>query len=563
MKKMKAVIVKSILMQMVCVFIISLPAYSVTRGKKLIESSMHIVTAQQLRRNLKEMEKSPFDGLVVAMPVFGAPTGTPNMPLSRAFENRKWEKAWFKTSIEDLKVCRSDKLTDIFLTLNSNPGSVDWFDDAGWKQIIDHFRIAAWVAKQSGAKGLMWDPEPYDKPLYAFGYTAQANSRKHTFAEYCVKARERGRECMKAMAAEYPDMTIFGYYLESSILGLNPWHKYSAAEAVDPKLNLVKDGWFSLYPAFIDGWFDALPPKMKLVDGDEHGYWYPDETGFLRSVGRIKTDGQLLVSPENRSKYRSQVQVGFGLYIDNLLPGSRWAPEGNPTTPATLEKRLGFALNAADEYVWIWNEGGTFWPRTKEPVQIIGAQGVVGKTETVEIKNWEEKMPGITQALINGKDPQAAETRRLEAELTSKITNGKAEEISKKGDFSNGIAGAEGNILLSGTVNGSVDKKYPVKAGERYIITAKSKTVGEGLASINVSFEGATSSSIGLWKGLRLDQERYFYQPKDNPHWMSVIMEVTIDPEVVSMKVSPTAVCQRDSMDKIWFDDIHIYLLKE
>lgn len=560
---MKAVIVKSILMQMVCVFIISLPAYSVTRGKKLIESSMHIVTAQQLRRNLKEMEKSPFDGLVVAMPVFGAPTGTPNMPLSRAFENRKWEKAWFKTSIEDLKVCRSDKLTDIFLTLNSNPGSVDWFDDAGWKQIIDHFRIAAWVAKQSGAKGLMWDPEPYDKPLYAFGYTAQANSRKHTFAEYCVKARERGRECMKAMAAEYPDMTIFGYYLESSILGLNPWHKYSAAEAVDPKLNLVKDGWFSLYPAFIDGWFDALPPKMKLVDGDEHGYWYPDETGFLRSVGRIKTDGQLLVSPENRSKYRSQVQVGFGLYIDNLLPGSRWAPEGNPTTPATLEKRLGFALNAADEYVWIWNEGGTFWPRTKEPVQIIGAQGVVGKTETVEIKNWEEKMPGITQALINGKDPQAAETRRLEAELTSKITNGKAEEISKKGDFSNGIAGAEGNILLSGTVNGSVDKKYPVKAGERYIITAKSKTVGEGLASINVSFEGATSSSIGLWKGLRLDQERYFYQPKDNPHWMSVIMEVTIDPEVVSMKVSPTAICQRDSMDKIWFDDIHIYLLKE
>jgi len=560
---MKAVLVKSIVIQMVCVFIISLPVYSVTLGKKLIESSMHIVTAQQLRRDLKEMEKSPFDGLVVAMPVFEAPAGTPDMPLSRAFENRKWEKAWFKKSIEDLKACRSEKLTDIFLTFNSNPGSVDWFDDAGWKQIVDHFRIAAWVAKQSGAKGLMWDPEPYDRPLCAFAYNAQPDFRKHTFAEYCAKARERGRECMKAMAAEYPDMTIFGYYLESCVLGLNPWHKYSAAEAADPKLNLVKDGWFSLHPAFLDGWFDALPPKMKLVDGDEHGYWYPDETGFLRSVGRIKTDGQLLVSPENRSKYRNQVQVGFGLYIDNLLPGSRWEPEGNPTTPETLEKRLGFALNAADEYVWIWNEGGTFWPKSSEPLQIIGSQGDVGKTESVEIKSWEEKMPGITQALINGKDPESAEKRRLEAELAAKLVNGKAEEISKKDDYTNVPVSEEGSIFLSGTVSGSIDIKYPVKANERYIIIAKSKTVGEGLASINVSFEGVASSSIGLWKGLRIDQERYFYQPKDNPHWMSVIMEVTIDPSVVSMKVSPTAVCQRDSRDKIWFDDIHIYLIKE
>ena len=530
---MKTVILKSVLIQMVCIFIIALPAFAVTRGKKIIESSMHIVTAQQLRRDLKEMEKSPFDGLVVAMPVFDTPTGTPNMPLSRAFENMKWEKAWFKKSIEDLKACRSDKLTDIFLTLNSNPGNVDWFDDGGWKQIIDHFRIAAWAAKQSGVKGLMWDPEPYNRPSCAFGYAAQSDYKKHTFAEYYAKARERGRECMKAMAAEYPDMTIFGYYIESCILGLNPWHKYSAAEAVDPKLNLVKDGWFSLHPAFIDGWFDALPPKMKLVDGDEHGYWYPDETGFLRAVGRIKTDGQLLVSPENRAKYRNQVQVGFGLYIDNLLPGSRWEPEGNPTTPATLEKRIGIALNAADEYVWIWNE------------------------------NWEEIMPGITQAIINGKDPQAAETRRLEAELTSKIANGKAEEISKDGDFSNGVTGAEGDILLSGTVNGSVDKIYPVKPGERYIIIAKSKTIGEGLASINVNFAGESKSSIGLWKGLQLDQERYFYQPKDNPHWMSIIMEVTIDPIAVSMTVSPTAVSQRDSRDKIWFDEVHVYLVKE
>ena len=172
-------------------------------------------------------------------------------------------------------------------------------------------------------------------------------------------------------------------------------------------------------------------------------------------------------------------------------------------------------------------------------------------------------MPGITQALINGKDPETAETRRLEAELAAKILNGKAEEISKKNDFTNVSVSEEGSIFLSGTVYGSIDKKYPVKASERYIIIAKSKTVGEGLASINVSFEGPTNSSIGLWKGLRINQERYFYQPKDNPHWMSVIMEVTIDPEVVSMKVSPTAVCQRDSMDKIWFDDIHIYLLKE
>ena len=68
-------------------------------------------------------------------------------------------------------------VTDNFLIFNANPGNVDWFDDAGWKNIVDHWRIAAWIVRQSGFKGICFDPEPYAAPHAQFQYSAQAGAR--------------------------------------------------------------------------------------------------------------------------------------------------------------------------------------------------------------------------------------------------------------------------------------------------------------------------------------------------------------------------------------------------
>ena len=82
-----------------------------------------------------------------------------------------------------------------------------------------------------------------------------------------------------------------------------------------------------LLPAFIDGMLDALPPGMILVNGCENGYCMDSAEAYLQAAREMRSwhcAGVRLVSPQNRAKYRQQVQAGFGFYLDMYLN-----PEGN------------------------------------------------------------------------------------------------------------------------------------------------------------------------------------------------------------------------------------------
>jgi hypothetical protein len=107
------------------------------------------------------MEKRPFDGVIFEL-TGRTKEGKP-CAVRPAFSREKWEQEWFQTSVDQLRAGKFTRLTDNFITIGANPGSVDWFDDEGWQQIVEHWRIAAWAAKQSGCKGLLFDPEGYTR----------------------------------------------------------------------------------------------------------------------------------------------------------------------------------------------------------------------------------------------------------------------------------------------------------------------------------------------------------------------------------------------------------------
>src|SRR5690606_26472752 len=102
---------------------------------------------------------------------------------------------------------------------------LDWYDDAGWQQVLEHFRIAAWIAREGGLKGLMFDPE-IGGAQPAFSYLRQAGREKYSFIDYSAKARERGRQVMEVLKEEYPDMILFTLFLNSGTamggLGADP-----------------------------------------------------------------------------------------------------------------------------------------------------------------------------------------------------------------------------------------------------------------------------------------------------------------------------------------------------
>ena len=272
--------------------------------KKLIATGWDNANTERLRANLAEMEKRPFDGVVLA--VEGRIDEKKRCHMGWTFTAEKWQRAWFEPAVADLKACRFTRFTDNFAQVGANPGSVDWFDDAGWAEIIDHWRIAAWVARQGRLKGLLFDPEPYAPPHAQFIYAAQPQHDKHTFDDYVRQARKRGGEVMQAIGHEYPDITLFSYFLNVVVA--------RAADHADPNRALATMH-YGLLPAFLDGWLDAAGPGVKLVDDRAKNYFpMPLDTSDQDDVfvGRIRQD---ISQPDGR---------GIDLFIsgDQLRKGA-------------------------------------------------------------------------------------------------------------------------------------------------------------------------------------------------------------------------------------------------
>ena len=114
--------------------------------KKLIATGWDHPDSPRLLANLAEMEKRPFDGVVIE--VTGQTAEGKPCPLCSAFSNQKWQREWFQTSVAQFRNCKFTRFTDNFITIGANPGNIDWFDDEGWQRIVEHWRIAAWIAKQ-------------------------------------------------------------------------------------------------------------------------------------------------------------------------------------------------------------------------------------------------------------------------------------------------------------------------------------------------------------------------------------------------------------------------------
>lgn len=545
--------------------------------KKIIAIGWDNPTARQFARDWKQMETQPFDGCVVMPEAFGPdnkPLAQHALRFRRAFATDRWERRWFRPVIADLRTVRSARLTDNFVEFLANPGDVDWFDDAGWREVVDHFRIAAWVARQGGCKGILFDAERYTQPFSAFSqfmYASQKGRNQHTFVAYQAKARQRGREVMRAMAAEYPNITVLTLFLNSYAL--------DAAGRPDPQRALERDA-YGLLPAFLDGCLDVAPPTVTLVDGNENAYYYNSDAEFLRAAVDIKgAPGQRLVSPQNRAKYRAQVQAGMGLYLDryNAAPGTKYYFDPGPgaTHVGRFQEHLGSALRATDEYVWLWGERGRWWP---EP-------GALAAWENKEVfRPWPNAFPGVDTALAFACDPfNAARTQIAEREKSGAPNLARNPDFSLKEspaleggspdwqaggpvagwnswqDEENGSRGtfawdqAAGAAKLANVRNGCFIQTYKVRPGQRFVVAVRYRRAG--------------SSAGEAWASIR-------WKTMDNK-WTTTALDVAltdgngrelagaaiVPPDAAEMVLLLGARDQASPADAAWFDDVRVFAL--
>jgi hypothetical protein len=165
--------------------------------------------------------------------------------------------------------------------------------------------------------------------------------------------RRRGREVFGGIFEEYPNITLFMYWLLSDA-------PYRHIETNLPGLMRERE---DLWPAFVNGMLDVLPPSATVVDGEEDAYKFEaSRRDFHALYTRIFNWDLPLVEPENRAKYRAQVSPSVGMYIDMYVPGGKSNWKFDSTTEGSMlhlfEKNLRQATSSVQKYVWFWSERG-------------------------------------------------------------------------------------------------------------------------------------------------------------------------------------------------------------
>jgi len=325
--------------------------------KKLVEFGWDIPDTTFLRAHLAEMERTPFDGCVFQ--VNGVAPGGEKRSLSwQAWGQRSFGEAELAPALADLRALRPQRFRDNFLRLNVTPGNVDWFDD--FTPVLTNARWAARLARAGSARGILLDVEQYETRL--FDYPRQRDASTRSFEAYAAQAHRSGRELMRAFEAEQPGLRVFLTF------------SYSV-----PNLLMRRDGrtlpeaGYGLLAPFVDGLVEGAR-RGRIVDGYELSYGFREPERFAGAYQEMRSSVLPLVG--DPARYRGVTSFGFGIWLDYDWRANGWSvesPERNYFTPDGFERAVAAALEASDDYVWIYSETPRWWSETGGRVSLPDA----------------------------------------------------------------------------------------------------------------------------------------------------------------------------------------------
>ena len=347
---------------------------------------------KRLLEVVDRFDRTPLDGVGIKLSADVVIDGVRTNFYYRRFMH---EPAWPKEAFADQvplfrELTRHKSMRHCFVNSFAAPRKrIPWTDDAEWARLAKSMRTVAWVARQGGLKGLTVDPEDYHK---VHQFIRRADDLPYD--ELCQVVRRRGRELFKPVFEEYPDATLHFFWFMSHV------GYYIRRDGADPARMVRADE--SLWPSFLNGILDVLPPAAMINDGDEESYRNTAAGNSYRN-GAYLFDNvySRLVAPENIEKYRRQVRYSPAIYMDMYInkEGASWykgPTEGSRVE--TLRRDLAQASGVCGGYVWFWGEKHPWVSRGKswrKPDHRIGDS------------TWADALPGLFRAMEWVKDPIA------------------------------------------------------------------------------------------------------------------------------------------------------------
>lgn len=341
MSRSAAWLAQSLLSLCALCFYPAVPASAQRRAeKKLIEMRGTAPDPAFMRRHARTMDAVGFDGVV-----FDAVSPAHGKFAYFGFTwwgTHRFEYADFSQNIEDLRACGFKHLTENFLKLTTSPGDVAWHDEKAFSTILHNAKVAAKIAREGGAKGFMFDVEQYNTKLFRF--EAKRLGTDKTFEQYEAVVRQRGRELIRAINSEYPDITIMMTY----------GYEITGTPATEH---------YGLLKSFLDGFIEAADERTVLVHAYERAYAFRSQKEYSAAYALIHEDlARVSGVPE---LYKKRVQAGFGIWLDMGRGRYGWHPRDfarNYFTPDEFAYTLSAALRTTDRYVWIYSEAPLWWP---------------------------------------------------------------------------------------------------------------------------------------------------------------------------------------------------------
>lgn len=340
---------------------------------KIINVGSHFPSLEKLKADIDRYEnEAPFDGATFLL---GGSSDVFNPQVfTEAQKNEMRREAKIYQSIPFKKWKYN------FLSVLIDQHVPQWFDDTYWENVTKNWFMAARIARKLKFVGISFDPEGYGvypvnshwkSEWWLKGGKGREPDTKHTEKQYLDEARRRGRQIGEAVFKEYPEMVLWSYYFWSF--------------GVD------------MMGAFCNGLMDALPPKARMIDGDEWtGYCAKNAAAYER-MQRRSEEGCGYLDKKYRSKQRAQGGFSPPFYVDAYA-----FPDSNdclrPTILTVKSRTRYFAENlkeakqkATGGFIWIYGEKHTWWPPTPSELK-NGAQ---------PIPSWESDLPGIGKVLFS------------------------------------------------------------------------------------------------------------------------------------------------------------------
>ena len=474
----------------------------VAKPTRVISAGWNQPSLAQVARDGQVIDKLPIDGSVISIRTASQPTDL----LSVAHSSQAWDAAVFDEAIQTLNSLDREIAQDCYLGINANPGNVDFLDDQGWIQIVDHWRFAAQLVAHGKLRGIALDPEAYTPPHSQFQYSAQRLAASRSFTDYTTAARRRGREVMEAVKDEVPELEILSYFLMSFLvsdrLTMGPSPVNDQGKRRRDFDWCLAGHQYGLLPAFLSGMLEAAGETITFIDGCEYGYWMESASQMNEHARQVRHWGRVIVDRDVRQAYDTNVELAFPVFMDliapDILPQWTLSPQESDRQKI-LRRQLRIAIESGDGLVWLYGERGRWWPEANETAMWEGKDIYPHWTTIVpqcdQVIRSEVKLPSSPRSDNSATD--SLDTAHPSSQLPVSLTNfaWTPVEPESKQDVPR-IKVNEEQVVITGPVGGAATANFEVVAGKNYRITASVSQTGRGMPRLMIQFQNETGEPI-------------------------------------------------------------------